>query len=90
MPLTCTPSADAFSTDMFQSKFKPLLTEGTCSSLSEIINEDLRAEGRRYRRAILEPGSTTGDELGLLRKYLGRDPDPNAFARVLSGVAGAS
>lgn len=75
---------------MFQSKFKPLLTEGTCSDLSEIINENLRAEGRRYRRAILEPGSTTGDELGLLRKYLGRDPDPNAFARVLSDAVGAS
>lgn len=75
---------------MFQSKFKPLLTKGTCSNFSEVINEDLRAEGRRYRRAILEPGSTTGDELGLLRKYLGRDPNPNAFARVLSGSVGAS
>lgn len=76
--------ADAFSTDMFLSKFKPFLTKGTCSELTDIINEGLRAEGRRYRRAILEPGSTTGDELGLLRAYLGRDPDPNAFARVLS------
>lgn len=86
MPLTCVSSADAFSTDMFLSKFKPLLTEGRCSELSDIINENLRAEGRRYRRAILEPGSTTGDELGLLRKYLGRDPDPNAFAIVLSDL----
>lgn len=84
MPLTCDSSADAFSTDMFLSKFKPFLTKGTCSELTDIINEGLRAEGRRYRRAILEPGSTTGDELGLLRAYLGRDPDPNAFARVLS------
>lgn len=75
---------------MFQSKFKPLLTESTCSNFSEIINEELRAEGRHYRRAFLEPGSTTGDELGLLRKYLGRDPDPNAFARVLVGAVGAS
>lgn len=75
---------------MFQTKFKPLLTEGTCSNLSEIINDNLRAEGRRYRRAILKPGSTTGDELGLLMKYLGRNPDPNAFARVLSDAAGAS
>ncbi|KAL1858057.1 hypothetical protein Daus18300_010169 [Diaporthe australafricana] len=81
--------ADAFSTDMFLAKFQPLLTKHTCSELSEIINENLRAEGRRYRRAVLQPGSTTGDELGLLRKYLGRDPDPNAFAKVLAGTVGA-
>lgn len=83
MQLTCIQRADAFSTDMFQCKFKPLLTQDSCFELTGIINGNLRAEGRRYRRAILEPGSTTGDELGLLRKYLGRDPDPNAFARVL-------
>ena len=83
MQLTCVKSADAYSTDLFQSKFKPLLTEGTCSKLTDIINENLREESRRYRRAILEPGSTTGDELGLLRGYLGRDPDPDAFAKVL-------
>lgn len=75
---------------MFQSKFQPLFTETTCSELTDIINEDLRAEGRRYRRAILQPGSTTGDELGLLRKYLGRDPDPNAFAKVLAEAVLAS
>lgn len=69
---------------MFQSKFKPLLTEGTCLELTDIINEKVREEGRRYRRAILEPGSTTGDELGLLKKYLGRGPDPTVFVRVLS------
>lgn len=84
MQLIFVSSADSFSTDIFQSKFKPLLTEGTYSELTDIINEKVREEGRRYRRAILEPGSTTGDQLGLLRKYLGRDPDPTAFVRVLS------
>ncbi|KAI3394834.1 hypothetical protein diail_2171 [Diaporthe ilicicola] len=82
--------AGAFSTDMFLSKFEPSLTKGTCHELSDIINEDLRAEGRRYRRALLQPGSTTGDELGLLRKYLGRDPDPNALAQVLAATVGGN
>lgn len=86
MPLTCVPSADAFSTDLFQSKFEPLFANGLLSELPDIINENLRAEGKVYRRAILEPGSTTGDELGLLKEYLGRDPDPNAFARMLSDL----
>lgn len=75
---------------MFLSKFQPLLTKHTCSELSETINENLRTEGRRYRRAVLQPGSTTGDELGLLRKYLGRNPDPNAFAKVLAGTVGTT
>jgi hypothetical protein len=77
-------SADAFSTDMFQSRFKHLLTKDTCFELVDVINKDIQEEGKRYRRAILEPGSTTGDELGLLRRYLGRDPDPTIDVRVLS------
>ncbi|KAI1868997.1 hypothetical protein JX265_006976 [Neoarthrinium moseri] len=76
--------SDAFSTDLFQAKFQPLLTSDKCEDWSEIINASLRAEGRRYRHAILEPGSSTGSELELIKKYLGRDPDPNTLVDILA------
>lgn len=73
-------SADAISTDMFSSRFLPLLTEGKCSELGDIINIRLRAEGRNYRYTVLQPGSSTGDELALLKKFLGREPDVDFFS----------
>ncbi|KAI0123273.1 hypothetical protein BJ170DRAFT_599240 [Xylariales sp. AK1849] len=76
--------ADAFSTNIFQAKLQLLLTPEKCDDLSDIINERLRAEGRRYRYAILEPGSSTGHELGLIKSYLGRDPNPKSFVDVLA------
>lgn len=51
------------------------------------MNDELRAEGRRYRRAILEPGSSNGSEADLIKAYLGRDPDPNAYVEILAAAA---
>lgn len=79
-------SADAFSTDIFNTKFKPLLTTETCHKLEDIVNDELRSEGLRYRRAMLEPGSSTGSEAQLIRDYLGRDPDPSAFIEILAAT----
>lgn len=44
-----------------------------------------QAEGRRYRRAVLEKGSVR-DELEMLIEYLGREPSPTSFFREL-GIA---
>ncbi len=40
------------------------------------------ATGRRFREVILEPGGTE-DPLNLVKKFLGRDPNPEAFLRDL-------
>lgn len=87
--LSALHSADAFSADIFNTKFKPLLTTKKQHKLSDIINAELRAEGRRYRRAILEPGSSNGSEVELIRGYLGRDPDPNAYIEILAAATRA-
>lgn len=44
------------------------------------MNDELRAEGRPHRYAVLEPGSSSGSEMGLIGAFLGRDPDPTAFS----------
>jgi len=73
---------------MFDAKFAPLLTTETRHDLGDIIDEELRAEGRRFRHAVLEPGSSTGSEAEMIKAYLGRDPDPKAFVKTLSAAAG--
>lgn len=80
-------SSGAFSTDIFDTKFKPLLTTEPSHSLEDVVNEGLRAEGRRFRHTLLKPGSSTGSEAEMIRAYLGRDPDPNALVKVLAAAA---
>ncbi|KAM0816630.1 hypothetical protein AB5N19_02432 [Seiridium cardinale] len=80
-------AADAFSTDIFDTKFKPLLTTETRHDIEAIVNEKVRAEGRRYRRAIIEPGSSTGSVAQMIRDYLGRDPDPGVYIAILAAAA---
>lgn len=57
--------SEVFSADMFHSRFKS----------AGIMNSDV---GRDYRRMILQPGGSV-DADDLLRKFLGRDPKPDAF-----------
>jgi hypothetical protein len=42
--------------------------------------------GLRYRRALLEPGATR-DGLAMLHAFLGRDPRPDAFLRMIGAAA---
>ncbi|OAR00709.1 hypothetical protein LLEC1_00240 [Akanthomyces lecanii] len=56
--------SEVFSADMFCSAFK--------------LDPMSRAQGRRYRRTILERGGTM-DELKYLTEFLGREPIPKAF-----------
>ena len=44
------------------------------------------AEGRRYRRTVLEKGGSR-DAMDLLRDFLGREPNSEAFEREL-GLSG--
>jgi Zn-dependent oligopeptidase len=73
---------------MFATKFKSLLTTEPChGDLEAIVNNDTRAEGRRYRYAVLEPGSSHGSELSLVRTFLGRNPNSKAFVNVLAAAS---
>jgi metallopeptidase MepB len=56
--------SEVYSVDMFYKGFK-----------ADPMNA---AEGRRYRRAVLDPGATR-DEIDLLKDFLGRLPSTAAF-----------
>ena len=58
--------SEVFSADMFYTAFK-----------DDPMN---KAQGRRYRKTILERGGTM-DEMAYLKEFLGRDPKPDAFFR---------
>lgn len=65
--------SQVYSTDMFYSKSKqdPMSTK----------------QGRRYRHAVIEKGSTR-DEMEGLREFLGREPNAEAFYEDLGITAG--
>ncbi len=58
-----------YSTDMFYAAFKQDPMDGK--------------QGRRYRHAVLEYGSSR-DELDSLKEFLGREPNSDAFYQELS------
>ena len=60
--------SEVFSTDMFYSAFKKDPMDGK--------------QGRRYRHSVLEFGGTF-DELEILKGFLGREPNSEAFYQEL-------
>lgn len=60
--------SQVFSTDMFYSAFKKNPMDG--------------AEGRRYRKTVLEKGGSR-DEMESLKEFLGREPNSEAFLKEL-------
>ena len=60
--------SQVYSADMFHSVFA-----------KDPMNQ---AEGRRYRRTVLEKGGSR-DAMDLLRDFLGREPNSEAFEREL-------
>ncbi len=72
LPLA-TNSANQYSADIFHTNFK---ADPTNSS-----------EGRRYRREVLERGSSV-DELRIMTEYLGRDVNPEGLYAELNLLEG--
>ena len=60
--------SQVFSTDMFYHAFKASPMDGT--------------QGRRYRHMVLEKGGSR-DAMELLKEYLGREPNSEAFLKEL-------
>jgi len=70
--LMCFSSASVYSRDLFETKFS-----------HDPLNV---AEGRRYRRVVLERGGSR-PEMSLLEEYLGRRPNGLAFSKALKSGA---
>ncbi|KAL6818414.1 hypothetical protein GGI42DRAFT_309964 [Trichoderma sp. SZMC 28013] len=80
-------SSRSLSYDIFKTKFEPLLPSGALNTaktnVDEIISHDLRKEFRRYREIILVPGSNVVSYMGLLKEFLGRDANHEAWIQLL-------
>ncbi|KAL6693939.1 hypothetical protein J3F84DRAFT_378127 [Trichoderma pleuroticola] len=80
-------SSRSLSYDIFKTKFEPLLPSGalntTKANVDEIISHELRQEFRRYREIILVPGSNVASYMGLLKEFLGRDANHEAWIELL-------
>ena len=64
----CLHSSQVYSADMFYTAFKSNPMNGT--------------EGRRYRHTVLERGGSR-EEMDLLKEFLGREPNEDAFLKEL-------
>ncbi|KAL5092465.1 hypothetical protein Trisim1_001718 [Trichoderma cf. simile WF8] len=82
-------SSRSLSYDIFKTKFEPLLPFGalniTKTNVDEIISHELRQEFRRYREIILMPGSNVVSYMDLLKEFLGRDANHEAWIEMLQG-----
>ncbi|POR35567.1 Thimet oligopeptidase [Tolypocladium paradoxum] len=78
--------AQAFSYDIFETKFRPHLPTGNTKAahaVADIVAPELREEFNRYRQIVLRPGASVTSYLGMLKDFLGRDPSPDAFIQML-------
>ncbi|KAL7935484.1 hypothetical protein V8C35DRAFT_299585 [Trichoderma chlorosporum] len=78
----------SFSYDLFKTKFQPLLPSETLSAtksgnVDDIVSRELRQEFRRYRDIILVPGSNVVSYTGLLKEFLGREANHEAWIQML-------
>ncbi|KAL7942488.1 hypothetical protein V8C42DRAFT_331141 [Trichoderma barbatum] len=78
----------SLSYDIFKTKFQPLLPSEALSitkssNVDELISHELRQEFRRYRDIILAPGSNVVSYMGLLKEFLGRDANHEAWIQML-------
>ncbi|KAF3076057.1 Saccharolysin [Trichoderma lentiforme] len=80
-------SSRSLSYDIFKTNFEPLLPSGalntTKTNVDDIISHELRKEFRRYREIILVPGSNVVSYMELLKKFLGRDANHEAWIEML-------
>ena len=75
--------ADAYSYDIFSTRFGPLLPTRRVNSLDEIISKRLQQEFWQYRETVLQPGGNVASYLDLLGEYLGRYASPKAYINML-------
>jgi len=71
--------AEVYSHDMFSLFSSDGESDGKNDAGEKCFDPDL---GARYRRCILEPGATRGGG-EMLRRFLGREPIPDAFLRAI-------
>ncbi|KND93220.1 Thimet oligopeptidase [Tolypocladium ophioglossoides CBS 100239] len=78
--------AQAFSYDIFETKFRPHLPSDSAKvahTIGDIVTSELREEFGRFRQIVLRPGASVTSYLGMLKTFLGRDPIPDAFIQML-------
>ncbi|KAL7793038.1 hypothetical protein V8C37DRAFT_379099 [Trichoderma ceciliae] len=80
----------SLSYDIFKTKFQPLLPSeamsgSKCNNVDDIISHKLRQEFRRYRDIVLLPGSNVVSYMDLLKEFLGRDANHDAWIQMLQG-----
>lgn len=74
----------AFSYDIFETRFRPLLpSENSVKLIEEIVTAPLRDEFRRYQHMILRPGGSVPSYIELLAAFLGRSPSSEAYIKML-------
>jgi hypothetical protein len=75
--LTFAYRADAIGYDVWEEKFKKFLDPDSEGSLGDlpIISKPMEVEFRKWRRIVLQPGGGVASHMGLLRTFLGREPN---------------